>query len=273
MAGRGALDRLRADVRRRAARTPRSRWSSWGRARWRAPTARRSWPPPGRWRASRDAGGRLARVQRAAHRRRPGRRARSRLRAGPGGKALDAMLGGGVDRCGCWAPTSSTPAHRRRHVRGLPGPSRRPRRRARRRDPAGRGLHRKARHLCQHRGPGAARLRAPRSRRATRARTGRSCARSAPDRPDAAVRHDRGAARRGWSRSTRCSADVGFLPRFGASDTCRPGRRCGGVSDAPFVPAFRTTTRPTRSAAPARPWRRASRRSAAVGSPAPMAAE
>ena len=43
----------------------------------------------------------------------------------------------------------------RQGIRDLPGQPRRCRRRARRRDPAGRGLHREERDLRQHRGPGA----------------------------------------------------------------------------------------------------------------------
>ena len=72
--------------------------------------------------------------------------------------------------------------------------------RARRRDPARRGLHRKARHLRQHRRPGAARL--PGGLSAGRGARGLDDpARVQRDRrPSAALRHDRGAARRGWNR-------------------------------------------------------------------------
>ena len=61
-------------------------------------------------------------------------------------------------------------------LRDLPGHAWRPRRAPRRRDPAGRGLHREVRHLRQHRRPGADRQPRRLRRRATRARTGRSCA-------------------------------------------------------------------------------------------------
>ena len=102
----------------------------------------------------------VARLQRAAHRGGPGRRARPRLRAGAGRQGAARRCWAAASTCsGCSAPTSSTPAAiGPRHLRRLPGPSRRPRRGPRRRDPAGRGLHREERHLGQHRGPGAARL-------------------------------------------------------------------------------------------------------------------
>ena len=138
---------------------------------------------------------------------------------GPNGKALAQMLDGGVDVL--WllgADEFDTAPHRRRHLRHLPGPSRRSRRRARRRDPARRRLHRKARHLRQHRRPRAARLHGV-IRPARRARTGRSSARSATC---SAIRlpydDDRGAARPAGAGQSGVRR-VGFLPRFGSRPT------------------------------------------------------
>ena len=150
-----------------------------------------------------DAG--LARVQRAAHGRRPGRGARSRLPAGAGRQGAGRRCWAAASICsGCWARTSSTPPHRRRHVRRLSGPPRRPRRRAGGRDPAGRGLHREERHLCEHRGPRAARLQAPCQPPGEAGRIGRSCGRSRRGGQAAALRHIE-ACEAGWSRSIRCS--------------------------------------------------------------------
>ena len=154
---------------------------------------------------------------------------------------------------GCSAPTSSTPARDRRgHLRRLPGPSRRPRRGAGRRDPAGRGLHREARHLRQHRRPGAARLPGGAIRRARRGRTGRSCAPSATcsastlpyDDLDGAARAA-GAGQPGV-RPRRLPAALRRAPT-------RPGRRAIRRRSATrrSCRRSRTTTRPTRSAGPA----------------------
>ncbi len=88
------------------------------------------------------------------------------------------------------------------------------------RDPAGRGLYRKIRHVCEHRRPGAARPRQS-IRRARRARTGRSCARSAPHRQDAAVRRS-AALRARLEQVNPVFGRVGFLPRFGCSDLTAP---------------------------------------------------
>ena len=71
---------------------------------------------------------------------------------GPNGKSTDDMLGGGVDLLWLLGADGFDPARLASgHVRGLPGPSRRCRRAAGRRHPAGRGLHRKVRHLREHR--------------------------------------------------------------------------------------------------------------------------
>ena len=105
-----------------------------------------------------DAG--LARLQRAAHRggarRRAGSRFRSRRRMA---RASPHMLGGGVDVL--WLlgadefDTARIGADTFVIYQGHHGDAGA---RARRRDPARRRLHRKARHLCQHRRPRAARL-------------------------------------------------------------------------------------------------------------------
>ena len=47
---------------------------------------------------------------------------------------------------------------------------------------------------------------------------------------------------------------VGFLPRFGCTDRTAPAGHPAAVSATPFVTAVPTITKPTRSAAPARPW-------------------
>ena len=60
--------------------------------------ARRCWPPSGACRVDGRADARVARLQRAAHRRRAGRRAGSRASCqAPTGKSLAQMLDGGVD--------------------------------------------------------------------------------------------------------------------------------------------------------------------------------
>ena len=107
----------------------------------------------------RRADGGVARLQRAAHGRRPGGGARPGLPAGTWrqvvarharrrrGPALAAGRGRIRHRF-----------HRSGHLRGVPGPPWRPRRRTGGRDPARRRLHRKVGHLDQHRRPRAARL-------------------------------------------------------------------------------------------------------------------
>ena len=114
---------------------------------------------------------------------------------GPHGKSFDAMLDG-VDVL--WllgADEFDTERIARRHVRHLPGPSRRRRRGARRRDPAWRRLHRKVRHLRQHRRPCAARLRGDASAgRGARGLEDHSRVQR-PDRSHLALRYDRSAAR------------------------------------------------------------------------------
>ena len=126
----------------------------------------------------------------------------------------------------------------------------------RRRDPAGRGLHREIRHLCEHRRPGATRLHGASIRRAMRARTGRSCAPSAPSRPHAALRHDRGAARAAGAgqpgvRQRRLPAALRLLRHQ------RAGRRSGGVGATRRSRRAIEQLLPDRSDQPrqSRPWR------------------
>ncbi len=127
--------------------------------------------------------------------------------------------------------------HRRRHVRGVPRPSRRRRRGARRRDPAGCRLYRETGHLCEHRGSRAAQP--PRrlsARRGTRgledpARVQRGGG------PHAALRHHRCAARR-LEQVNPVFGRVGFLPRFGCTDQSGPSGDPAALSDAPFEPAI-----------------------------------
>ena len=72
----------------------------------------------------------LARLQPAAPVRRPGRRAGPRLPAGTGGKALGAMLAAGCDVLWLLGADEFEPARiPAEHLRDLPGPSRRGRRR------------------------------------------------------------------------------------------------------------------------------------------------
>ena len=142
---------------------------------------------------------------------------------GASGKSLAQMMDGGVDVL--WllgADEFDTARIGARHVRGLSGPSRRCRCGARRRDPAGRRLHREVRHLCQHRGPRAARL-------PVRLSAGRG-ARGLDD-PSRVQRRDRSHACH-TTRSTQLRARleqvnpvfgrIGFLPRFGCTDTAVP---------------------------------------------------
>ncbi len=86
-------------------------------------------------------------------------------------------------------------ADRCQYVCGLSGPSRRRGRRARRCDPARCRLHRKVRHLCQHRGPRAARFAGGLStRRGARGLENPACVQR-DDWSNSAVRHDRAVAR------------------------------------------------------------------------------
>ena len=109
--------------------------------------------------------------------------------------------------------------HRRRHLRRLPGPPRRPRRGPGGRDPAGQHLRGKARHLREHRGPGAA-------RRQGRVRAGRR--EGGLGDPARLLRPSTSRCRTtrwrrcgpGWSRSTRCSAASASC-RASAPTTCR----------------------------------------------------
>ena len=146
-----------------------------------------------RWRGHDGARGAGARGQaRASSRRGEGRLERLRVlhtaasRVGaldigfvPGEGGLTRSADGDSRRrstcCSCSAPTRSTsPAGAFVVYIGTHGDARRA---SRRRDPAGRRLHREIRHLRQHRRPRADGRTAPPSRRARRARTGRSCAR------------------------------------------------------------------------------------------------
>ena len=86
------------------------------------------------------------------------------------------------------------------------------RRAPRRRDPAGCGLHREVRDLCQHRGEGADGVDAPPSRPARRAKTGRSCGRF----PSAlgarlALRYALRVARQSSTPPTRISLRIGQI--------------------------------------------------------------
>ena len=95
-------------------------------------------------------------------------------------------------------------------------------------------------------------------RRARRARTGRSCARSAQAIGQTLPYDDLEALRARLEQVNPVFGRVGFLPRFGCTDTTGP------AGDPAVLSATRrscrrwpTTTRPIRSAAPARPWPRA----------------
>ena len=172
---------------------------------------------------------RVARLQRAAYRggargrarsRLPARRARPRHGRDAGRRRRSAVAAG----CG----RVRHRAHRRGHVRRLSGPSRRPRRRARRRYSSGRRLHRKERHLRQHRRPGAARI--PRGVRAGRGARGlEDPARvQRGDRPAAALRRSRRAAPAAGRNKSR----VRPRGRARAARGVRPGRagrRSGGA--------------------------------------------
>ena len=118
-----------------------------------------------------------------------------RARAGSTWPACCAAAGKG-------APRRGLPAGRRRDrhagarqgLRHLPGQPRRRRRAARRRDPAGRRLHREERHLRQHRGPGADDGKAAFAPGDAKEDWAIVRALSAPCRPHAALRQPSGAA-------------------------------------------------------------------------------
>ncbi len=177
---------------------------------------------------------------------------------------------GGLDTAGQLAAAAKGkldvlyPARRRRdraagsrqYVRHLPGPPRRPQRASRRRHPAGRRLHREERHLRQHR-------RARADDRAQRVPAGRGegglgdPARAVGQgRPDAAVRHARGAAH------CHVQGDAGArAPQQRAAGAARRRRRAG--QDHRQHGRRRrssrrcaTSTSPTRSRAPPPSWRR-----------------
>ena len=171
--------RARRRLRQGAQGAPSGRRSSWGRALWPAPTARRccARSPSSAWALGvvREGWNGFNVLHTAAAR--------------VGGLDLGFVPGeGGLDApprwpprarstcCSCWAPTRSTSRGTDAFVVYLGTPRRR-RRPPRRRDPAGRGLHRKGRPLRQHRGPGAARRAGGLPQGRGRARTGRSCAR------------------------------------------------------------------------------------------------
>ena len=209
----------------------------------------------------RRADRRVARLQRAAHRGRARRRAWiSASCPAPAASRWRRCWMAASMCCGCSAPTSSTSARIGANTfvvyQGHHGDAGA---RARRRDPARRGLHREARHLRQHRRPRAARLaRGLSARRGARgledpARVQRD------DRPHAAVRHAGRAARAAGA------GEPGVRPhRFSAALRLHRPERARRRSGAP-CPTRRsrrrspTTTRPIRSAAPVRPWRRARR--------------
>ena len=129
----------------------------------------------GRRRGRRDQG-RLERLLGAAHRGVARRRARYRLRAGAGRQV--GARDGEARRARCRVPARRRrDRHRARRVHGLHRHAWRSRRASRRRHPAGRGLHGKIRHSTSTPKAACRWRRAPRSRRAMRARTGRSCAR------------------------------------------------------------------------------------------------
>ena len=204
--------------------------------------------------------GRLERLLRAAHRRLARRRARSRLRAGRGR----------TDRARRWRTAAldvSVPARRRRirrrarRLRRLYRHPWRPRRASRRRDPAGRRLYGKIGDSTSTPRAGCRWRAAPRSRRATRARTGRSCARcptcSASKLPYdslAALRQARVQAahphlmRHRPDRAGRCRR---YRQARRARRHRRQGCRCS--------PALPTSTSPIRSRGPPPSWRNARR--------------
>ena len=103
----------------------------------------------------------------------------------------------------------------------------------RRRDPAGRRLHRKERDLRQHRGPAAARRSSPCSRRARPRRTGRSCARwrtswtvKVPlDTLGPGARHAWRRSHRHWAIDRRGDTQAGTGSTFGQVGEARPGTR------------------------------------------------
>ncbi len=180
-------------------------------------------------RPGRRAVARLARLQRAAHRRRPGWCARSWVcarseRQDSGCNAGRRRRPALAARCRRLRPG----AHRRRHLRCLPGPPRRRRGAAGRRDPAGRGLYGKIRHLRQHRRTCAARLHG-----------GLSAGRGARGldhparvqcgyRQDAALRHDRGVAGADGAGEPGVWAPGG-VAAVRLLRSYRPGRRSGGA--------------------------------------------
>ena len=151
---------------------------------------------------------------------------------------------------------------RTRRVRRLYRHAWRHGRASRRRHPARRRLYRKDGNSCQHRRATAIRASARYSRPATRARTGRSCARF-PRRSARSCRSIRRA-----SCAPRSRARIPISPR--STSSRRPTARRSPASAAPANSArrrshrrFPTSTSPTRSRAPlaswpnARPWRRA----------------
>ncbi len=147
---------------------------------------------------------------------------------------------------------------------GLHRHARRQGRASRRRDPAGRRLHRKIRHLRQHRRPRADGGARRASRRAMRARTGRSCARCpmCSARSSPTTRSPRCAPR--CSRRTRISRastrSRRAIPRTSRSSpraAARPTRRRSARPS-------RTSISPTRSRARPPSWRSARRSRAAL---------
>ena len=191
----------------------------------------------------------LERLLRAAHRRRARRRARSRLRAGRGRPRLRAAMARPAALDVLFLLGADEIDDRARRLRRLSGHAWRSRRAPRRRHPAGRGLHRKVRHLRQHRGPGA-------DRRPRRLPAGR-CARGLGD-PARALRRARRSAAVRFACSScaqRSMRRIRISPRIdtiAASDAARPCRRSPPSAAQPGRARFR---RPRRRFLPDQPDR------------------
>ncbi len=195
-------------------------------------------------------------AQRGRPRRRPRYRASCRMTAASLGRPdRPCAARASSTCCSCSAPTRYDTTRHGQGVRRLCRHAWRCRRPPRRRDPAGRDLHREVGHLCQHRGPRAARRarRVP-ARRAPR-KTGRF---SVPCRPCWASR----------CRSTRwpsCAPrSMPSIPHLARLDQiaaeldrrCEEARRRGDQDQVGDLHARRspTSTSPTRSRARPRRW-------------------
>ena len=230
----------RHDFAERCAR-PSGRWSSSGRARWRAPDgaaiAALAAQAPRDIGAVKDGWNGFSR---AAHGGLARRRARSRFRARAGrperrrrwrrpARSMSLFLLGADE-------IDVAPGRFRRLYRH----PWRPRRASRRCHPAGRRLSGKIRHLRQHRRPRADGRRAPRSRPATRARTGRSCARSRTCSASRLALRLARAAAAGAVQGASASAAHRSRSRRATRPTCREAcRRAAATPDkAPFASAI-----------------------------------